>query len=171
MSEQPNSAPGADPLRPSVPASQRTWGDSMSQLDMYAERARVAMPAAPPGLMDGYMRFAPWVAIIFGVLGLILLLGVLIIGAVVTPIAIALGVTPLSYGAGAFLSLIAGIISAALEIVGGYLMLQRKETGWWLLAVGIALTILGNLLRVNLLVLLLALAIGYVHLQVKPNYH
>jgi hypothetical protein len=171
MSEQPNSAQGVDPIRPPGSAPQPTWGDSMNQLDTYAERARVAMPAAPPGLMDGYMRFAPWVAIVFGALGVLLIVLVSVLGAVFGSIGIALGVVPLSYGAGAFLSAVAAIISAALEFVGGYLMLQRKATGWWLLAAGIALTILGNLLRVNLLVLLLFLAIGYVHLQVKPNYH
>ncbi len=171
MTEQPNSAPGADPIRPTAPTPQPTWGDSMSQLDTYAERLRVMLPAAPPGLLDGYMRFAPWVAIIFGALGLILLLGVAVIGAVVTPLAIAFGVTPLSYGASAFLGLLAAIIVAVLEIVGGYLMLRRRLTGWWLLAVGLALTILGNLIRPSLLPLLLALAVAYVHIQVKPNYH
>src|SRR4051794_35603056 len=113
---QPDSAPGGDPMRPTRSASQPTWNESMSQLDMYAERARVAMPAAPPGLMDGYMRFAPWVAIVFGLLGLVLLLGVLVIGAVVTPIAMAFGITPISAGVGAFVGIIAALISAALEV-------------------------------------------------------
>src|SRR5258708_25237204 len=107
MTEQPNTAPSVDPIRPTQ--SQPSWGDSMSQMDAYAERVRVMMPAAPPGLMDGYMRFAPWVAIVFGALGLVLLVAVLLIGAIVTPLAIAFGVYGVSAGAGAFLGLAAAI--------------------------------------------------------------
>ena len=44
-------------------------------------------------------------------------------------------------------SIFAGLISAALEFVGGYLMLKRRVTGWWLLAFGLVLSILGSLIR------------------------
>jgi hypothetical protein len=49
-------------------------------------------------------------------------------------------------------------------------MLQRKSTGWWLLALGLAVSILTNLVRLNILGLIIVLLIAYVHLQVKPNY-
>jgi len=47
----------------------------------------------------------------------------------------------------------------------------ESETGWWLLAIGITLSILGSLFRVSVFSLLISLLIGYIHLQVKPNYH
>jgi hypothetical protein len=171
MSEQPNSAQGVDPIRPPGSAPQPTWGDSMNQLDTYAERLRVMLPAAPPGLLDGYMRWAPWVFIVFGVIALLFMLLFSIVGSVLGSVAIVLGIVPLSFAPSAFLGAVAGLVGAALDVAGGYLMLKRRETGWWLIAVGVALAILSNLLRVSLLSLLISLAIGYVHLQVKPNYH
>ena len=38
------------------------------------------------------------------------------------------------------------------------------------LAFGLAISILTNLVRINILGLIIVLAIAYVHLQVKPNY-
>jgi hypothetical protein len=169
MSEQPNSSSGVDPIHP-APSSQPTWAEGKSQLDAYAERLRVALPAAPPGLLEGYMRWAPWVAIVFGAIALVFILLFSIVGTVLGSLAIVLGIVPLTAAPSAFLAGVAGLVGAVLDIVGGYLMLQRKETGWWLLAIGIVVAILSNLFRVSLISLLISLAIGYVHLQVKPNY-
>ena len=70
--DQPNTAPNVDPPHPVAstppPPSQPTWNDSLSQMDTYAEKLRVMLPQAPPGLLDGYMKFAPWIAIVFGAL-------------------------------------------------------------------------------------------------------
>jgi hypothetical protein len=163
--EQPNSE---QPIRPT--AAQPTWGQAQSQLDDYAERLRVMLPAAPPGLMDGYMRFAPWIAMIFGGLGVLFTVLALVLGAVAAPFFVALGISTFNGTAAVLFGIFAGLISAALEFVGGYLMLRGRVTGWWLLAFGLALSILGSLIRVNLFGLVLALAIGYIHLAVKPNY-
>ena len=48
------------------PSTTRTG--ALSQWDMYVERLRVQLPAAPEGLVNGYVRWAPWVAIVFGVI-------------------------------------------------------------------------------------------------------
>ena len=57
--EQPvsrtTSSAASTPMPPAQ--QQRTLNESFSQLDALAERARVALPAAPPGLLDGYMRY------------------------------------------------------------------------------------------------------------------
>ena len=37
------------------------------------------------------------------------------------------------------------------KLIGGWLMLQRKATGWWLLAFGLAVSLLVNLFRVGIL--------------------
>jgi hypothetical protein len=140
------------------------------QLDDYAERARAMLPAAPPGLLDGYVRFAPWVAIIFGVLGVLLLL---VLGGVLTvlsPLFLAGGASGIESGFSTAIAIVVGLVASALELVGGYQMLKGKLTGWWLLAFGIALSILRGLFGLSLLGLLFSLAIGYVHLQVKPRY-
>jgi hypothetical protein len=153
------------------PVARTTWNDSFNQLDTYADQLRVKLPLAPPGLLDGYMRFAPWIAIIFGVLGVLAMLAALGFAAVLTPIAVVFGGSAgLGYGGGLFLSVIVGLLLAALEVVGGYLMLQRRATGWWILAAGLIVNLLSTLLRGSILILILTLLIAYIHLEVKPNY-
>src|ERR1700730_4036369 len=148
---EPTPRPASEPIsgdRSAVarpPTQQRTWNDTMSQMDTYAERARVALPAAPPGLLDGYMRFAPWIAIIFGILGVLGSLALMGLGAVLSPFLLFGGASGVSAGGALFLALIVGLLSAALEVVGGYLMLQRRATGWWLLALGLVVSVLSNL--------------------------
>jgi hypothetical protein len=73
-------------------------------------------------------------------------------------------------GLGLVIGSIIALASSVLEVIGGWLMLQRKSTGWWLLALGLAVSILTNLVRLNILGLIIVLLIAYVHLQVKPNY-
>jgi hypothetical protein len=154
------------------PTQQRTWNDTMSQADTYAERARVALPAAPPGLLDGYMRFYPWVAIVLGVLGVLVFLLPLIIGTALSPVFLLLGgPSGVSAGSALLLALVVAIIGSALEVISGYLMLKRRLTGWWLMAFGLVLSLLTNLFGRSILSVVVVLLIAYVHLQVKPNYH
>lgn len=141
-----------------------------SQWDIYAEQIRVQLPAAPEGLLNGYVRWIPWVAIIFGVLELILFV---ILGGIFTLISALFvlgGSEGMSFIAGTFFSIAKYIVLAALEIVGGYWMLQQRLTGWWIFAIGIILNVLFSLLTLNIFGLLIGLAIAYVHVQVKPRY-
>jgi hypothetical protein len=156
-----------------VPApQQRTWNDTMRQLDGYAEKARVALPAAPPGLLDGYMRFFPWIAIVLGVLGVLVFLLPLIIGTALSPLFLLLGgPSGVSAGGGLLFALVVAIIGSALEVVAGYMMLKRRVTGWWLMAFGLVLSLLTNLFGRSILSVILVILIAYIHLQVKPNYH
>jgi hypothetical protein len=150
------------------PAQQRTWDDTKSQLDMYTERARVALPVGPPGLLNGYMKFAPWVAIIFGVLGILVSLVALVGSSILGPALIMFG----SPGTGFTLIVGSGIalVSSVLELVGGWMMMQKRATGWWLLGFGLVVSFLSSLLHGSVLSLIIILLIAYVHLQVKPNY-
>jgi len=160
------------PTTPPTPRPQTTWNDSFSQLDMYADQLRLKLPLAPPGLLEGYMRFAPWIAIVFGVLGVLLILVGLGLATFLTPLLIVFGgAQGVGFSGTLFLSLIVSLLSAALEVVGGYLMLQRRATGWWILGLGIVVSLLTNLVRGSILVLIVMALIAYIHLQVKPNYH
>src|SRR5579859_368272 len=175
MTDQPTSSQSAGEPAPrpvsepiSAPAQQRTWEDTMSQLDVYAERPRVALPVAPPGLLAGYMKWWPWVAIVFGTLAILFSLVALVGSTVLAPLFIVFG-SP-GTGFGLFLGSIISLLSSILEVIGGYLMLQRKATGWWLLAFGLVVSLLGSLIHGAVFSLVILLLIGYVHLQVKPNY-
>ncbi len=141
-----------------------------NQWDVYAEQARLQLPAAPEGLLNGYVRWAPWVAIVFGVFGLLLLVVLGGILTVLSPLLLLGGAEGIQGGASAFFALAIGIVLAALELVGGYMMLNRRLTGWWILAVGIILNVLRSLLTFSILGLILSLAVAYVHLHVKPRY-
>lgn len=163
---------GARGVGTPLPAtSQSTWNDSMSQLDAYAEQLRVKLPAAPPGLLEGYMRYWPWVSMVLGVLGILVSLVGLIFGAALAPIFVLFGgAAGVSYSGALFVSLIAGLIINVLEVVGGYLMRQHRLTGWWLLAAGMIISALSSLFGRSVLALIVVLAIAYVHLQAKPHY-
>jgi hypothetical protein len=170
MDQPTTGASRIDTPPPSTPRTQSTWSDSFSQLDGYAERARTQLPLAPPGLLAGYMRFAPWIAIIFGVLGVLGSLALMGLGAIFSPFLLLAGAQGVSAGGALFLALIVGLLSAALEVVGGYLMLKGRATGWWLLGLGLVVSLLTNLVRGSILVLIVVALIAYIHLQVKPNY-
>ena len=159
------------PVTSMPPAQQRTWNDTMSQLDIYVERARVALPAAPPGLLNAYMRYYPWLMIVLGVLGVLVFLLPLIIGTALSPVFLLLGgPSGVTAGGALLLALVVAIIGSALEVASGYLMLKRRLTGWWLLAFGLALSLITNLFGRSILSIILVLLIAYIHLQVKPNY-
>lgn len=167
--DQPPIHSAIDPSPAARPA-QPSWNDNFSQLDAYAERLRVQLPAAPPGLLEGYMRFAPWIAMVFGIFGVLGSLALMGLGAVLSPFLLFGGAAGVSAGGALFLALIVGLISSVLEFVGGYLMLKRRANGWWLLALGLVVSFLSNLLRGGIFTLLIIALLAYIHLQVKPNY-
>jgi hypothetical protein len=174
--DEPKTTPNVDPPHPVAstphPTTQPTWNDSLSQMDTYAEKLRVMLPQAPPGLLDGYMKFAPWIAIIFGALGVLFSVLLLVLGTAMAPLAVLFGGTAgANYTGALLLGLLVSVLINVLELVGGYMMLQRRLTGWWLIAVGMLVTVLQSLFGRSILVLIVVLLIAYVHLQVKPNYH
>lgn len=152
----------------SVPPAQTTLNDSFSQVDGYAEQLRLKLPLAPPGLLNGYMNVAPWFAIVLGALGIVFSLLGLVLSSVIAPLM-------MMYGGGSGLGLVFNVVLAlvisVLEVAGGFMMLQRRATGWWLLAVGLIVSLLSSLLHVSALGLIFWLIIAYLHLSVKPNYN
>jgi hypothetical protein len=161
------SDPVAPPIQPR-PSAQPTWNDSFSQVDAYADQLRVKLPLAPPGLLNAYMAIAPWVAIIFGVLGAIISLAALIFSTALGPLMVMFG-QPGS-GFGLILASLLSLVIAVLEVAGGVMMLQRKATGWWLLAAGMVVSLLSSLVHVSAIGLIFWVLIAYIHLEVKPNY-
>ncbi len=156
-----------DPVAPA--AKQPTWNDSFSQIDAYADQARIKLPLAPQGLTDFYMSVWPWLAIVFGVLGILISLVAVVGSTILGPLMIMFG-SP-GTGLGLILGSIISLAGSALAVAGGWLMLQRKATGWWLLAVGYLVNFLSSLVHAAILSLILIILFAYVHLAVKPNYH
>jgi hypothetical protein len=146
-------------------------GHAMAQWDEYAEKLRAQLPAAPPALLEGYNKYMPWVFIIFGILGLLGLLAVAGIAGIATPLMVAFGGSRgLASGGTLWFDVITGLVLAALQIVGGFMMRDRKHTGWWLIAIGQVVGLLTALLSVSVFAIVIRALIGYVHLMVKPDY-
>ncbi len=141
-----------------------------SQWDLYIERIRTQLPAAPEGLLNGYMTWVPWLAIVFGAFGILVFLATTVLAAVLTPLAALGGAGGVQAGGMLLVTALLGLAFAVLDVVGGILMLKRRLTGWWLLAVGLAINLVSGLLSVSAVGLVITLLIAYVHIQVKPRY-
>jgi hypothetical protein len=141
-----------------------------SQWDEYAELARKQLPAAPEGLLVGYMKWAPWVYIVLGAIAVVFLV---VGGLILTGVSLLMflgGGSGVGSGLSALLSVVVGLIVGVLGVVGGLLMRNLRLTGWWIIAVGIVLQVLRSLVAVSLIGLIISLAFAYVHLLVKPRY-
>jgi len=141
-----------------------------AQWDDYVERLRVQLPAAPAELLDGYVKWMPWVAIVFGAIGLFWSVVFGLLGVILTPFLALGGASGVSFGLAMFIAIIGLLLGSAAELYGGYLMLGRNLSGWWLLAIGLAFSAVASLFNGALFVVLLNLAFGYVHVLVKPRY-
>jgi hypothetical protein len=141
-----------------------------SQWDLYVDTLRAKLPVAPTSLMNGYVRWAPWVAIIFGAIGVLVFLFVTLLGAALTPFLMFGGAAAVRAGGALLVAALIGIVGGVLDIVGGYLMLQRRLLGWWILGLGIAISLVTNLLQVAILSLVILLLVAYIHIEVKPYY-
>ena len=69
-----------------------------AQWDDYADRLRQQLPAAPPELLDGYVKWMPWVAIVLGAIGLFWSVVFGLLGALITPFLVLGGASGVSFG-------------------------------------------------------------------------
>lgn len=144
--------------------------NGLSQWDMYAETLRAKLPVAPQPLMDFYVRWMPWVWIVFGIIVAAFLLLLALLGTVLTPLLILGGASAVQAGITFVIDSLVRVVASILEVVGGFLMLRRSLLGWWILAVGLAIGILINLFHVAIFWLAISLLFAYIHLEVKPVY-
>ena len=159
-----------DPTTTRTTSPQPTWNDSMSQLDVYADRLRVQMPLAPPALLDAYVRYAPWVAIVLGALGILLAIVAFFLSTAMSGFLLLFGLYAASFGFAAIVGSLGLLISCILAVIGGVQMVQRRALGWWLVAIGLVISVVSSLIHLAIVSLLVGLAVSYIHLQVKPNY-
>ena len=141
-----------------------------SEWDDQLERLRRQLPPAPPGLQSFYVRFAPWLAIIFGIIGLIISLGLTVLSFILAPIAVLLGGAHPSSGIGFILGSLLLLIASILELVGGLRMRRFRLTGWWFLAGSLAIQAVLDIFNLAIVSLIVAILIFYLHLSVKPRY-
>ncbi|PIP74510.1 MAG: hypothetical protein CO135_03405 [Candidatus Levybacteria bacterium CG_4_9_14_3_um_filter_35_16] len=136
------------------------------------DESYIKTPALPKQWKDLLVNFAPWLALLGGIIlvfGAISLLG---LGSFLSPFAMLTGV-------GAFA--VTWLIAAILLLVGGLMELlafsplkARKEKGWNLMFYALLLNALSSVVRLNIsdiVMAILGFLIGYYFLyQVKSSY-
>lgn|GEM_PF-6350667 len=143
-----------------VPAQ---WDDSI-------ERIRKQLPPAPEGLLAWYVKWIPWLAIVLSVISLVLLVVGGLFVAVLTPFLAMSGANGVALGLSTIVALVLGIVYSVLGIVGGWQMRQMKLNGWWLLAAGLVVSFVSDILSISILGIIITAAVAWIHLQVKPRY-
>lgn len=149
----------------------QSLGDRIpEQWDSSLDRIRKQLPPAPEGLLNFYVQWIPWLAIIFGVIGLLFsVLGGLFV-MILGPFLMLGGASAVAQGVGALIGLLLAAISSVLAIVGGVGMRRRSLSGWWILAAGLVLNFISDIIGLSILGLIITALFAYVHLQVKPRY-
>jgi hypothetical protein len=141
-----------------------------AQWDDQLERIRKQLPPAPEGLLAFYVKWIPWVAIVLGAISLVLLIVGGLFVAVLTPFMAASGTSGVAAGLGLIVGIVLGLVYSILAIVGGWRMRSMKLNGWWLLAAGLVISFISDVISLSILGIVIVLGIAYLHLQVKSRY-
>ncbi len=100
---------------------------SRGRWEDYVEQAREKLPEPPPGIMDAYVKWIPWIAIIFGAIGFIFTVVFGLFGAVLSPFLVLAGAEGLRAGMGSVFAIVLGGIGSALSFVGGWKMKAHER--------------------------------------------
>ena len=133
--------------------------------DIFGKKA----PQLPKGAKDFLVKYAPIFAIIGVVIYALGILALLGIGAVATPFAAAVGAT------GFFTGVLFGVVTLGIE--GGLLLLaipglkKRSMQGWNLLFYSEVVSIVANVLQINILSAVISFVVGfYILFQIRSYY-
>jgi hypothetical protein len=144
--------------------------ESRGQWEDYVEQAREKLPAPPPGIMDAYVKWIPWIAIVFGVFGLLFSVVFALLGTVFAPFLVLAGGEGLKAGMSGIFAVIVAGVGSVLSIAGGIQMKQMKANGWWLYAIGLVVGAVGDLASFTVFGLGITLALAWIHIHVRPRY-
>lgn len=142
--------------------------DSTDQLIGMASEWYSKLPPLPTDWREIIVRVTPWVALVFGILGVLGSLSAVGILTVLSPLIV--------LGAGIGVAS-GGIIGAALMLVASGLLLfaflqvkAKREKGWRLLFFSEAVSLLSAVVAVSLGGVAVALIGFYILFQIKPYY-
>jgi len=128
-------------------------------------------PALPKNGKDGLVKIMPWVALIFGVLGIFGAISAVGLLSATSPFALMggrEGVT--SYGSG-FVSAIFWLVSAALLLAAYPGLKGQKAKGWTLMFWSEVVSIVGSLVSFEIVSAIISALIGfYLLFQIRSYY-
>jgi hypothetical protein len=120
--------------------------------------------------MDAYVKWIPWIAIIFGAIGFIFTVLFGLLGAVISPFLVLAGAEGLRAGMSGLFAIVLGGVGSALSFVGGLKMRAMSATGWWIYAFGLLVGLVNDLVSISMLGLIITLALAWIHIHVRPRY-
>lgn len=142
--------------------------NSANQLVSSLEDMFKKLPALPPQAVDVLVTITPWIAVIFGILGVLAGLAGFGLLTAFTPLAM-MGGAPTTYGLG-FVSAIGLLVSSVLMLVAFPGLNKRKASGWNLLFWSEVVSALSSLVGFNLGSVVGILIGLYILFQIKPRY-
>jgi hypothetical protein len=120
--------------------------------------------------MDAYVKWIPWIAIIFGTIGFIFTVLFGLLGAVLSPFLVLAGAEGLRAGMSGLFAIVLGGVGSALSFIGGLKMKAMSSTGWWIYALCLAVGLVNDLVSFSMLGLVITLALAWIHIHVRPRY-
>lgn len=125
------------------------------------------LPALPASAVDTLFKITPWIALIFGILGVLTGLAAFGVMTAFAPFAVAGGVH--GYGLG-FISAIGLAISSVLMLVAFPGLRAGKMSGWTILFWSEVVSVVASLVGFNVGSVIGALIGFYLLFQIKPKY-
>lgn len=127
-------------------------------------------PSLPPGVREFIVKIAPWLILISVILSIPALLALFGISAVVLPMSGYYGYNPA--GPMWIVSMVLLAITVVLEALAIPGLLKRNKFGWNLIFYSVLVSLLSNLVIMNLLGLVIGALISfYLLFQIRSYYH
>lgn len=132
------------------------------------EEINAKLPALPKSATDLLVTVTPWIALIFGVLGVLASLAAIGLMAALSPLMV-LGSGVGQTGSGIITGVL-GLISSALLLAAFPGTKSRKMQGWTLLFWSEVVSVISSVVLVSVSGVLFALIGFYLLFQIKSNY-
>lgn len=126
------------------------------------------LPPLPVGGRQGLVTITPWVAIIFGILGVLASLAGLGLATVFAPF-MALG-GGLGAAGGSFVAILLGLVSSALLLAAFPGTKNRKAQGWTMLFWSEIVSLVSAVISLSLSGVVISLIAFYLLFQIKSYY-
>ncbi len=140
---------------------------SVNQIDTTLEDFFKKMPPLPPNAVDAIFKITPWLALIFGILGVIGALSAFGILTALSPFAMMAGAH--NWGLGIFAA-VGWLVSSVLMLIAYPGLKAGKMNGWNMLFWSEAVNVVASVIGISISSIIGA-AIGfYLIYQIKPKY-
>lgn len=138
-----------------------------NQLDATLEDIFKKTPPLPANAVETLYKITPWLALIFGILGVLLSISALGVLSVLSPFAVAAGARGFGLG---MVSTIGWLISSAMMLVAYPGLKAGKMNGWTLLFWGEVINAVTSIIGINISSVIGAAIAFYILYQIKPKY-